>query len=917
MPTGTVITATLSELKGAASPLTEDVYYLRDSGMEGEFYFDDTDSSSPEDLKMVITHTATGNKFKRIVEQSRKRVVSIDQLKNSNVSFIANPQSSDIFYINDHGKQGDFYYDSGALSTTVGDDAITITRGTGPDFKVFRRIITDGVLNAKWFEPSGSYSDAQPFLQKAIDTAITSFIKKIYIPKGEYTLRKGLLLRGPVNQFLESIELFGEGRVYGGGPEQTHLFIDNAESFGIGLHKCKGARVSNIYLRGKNEHLDALNLYDVLENPDTEWAQGCRNNVTSPHAGIVIDPFVNSASWPTEEQYPDFTDQYIDEPGGGSTDIIIDNCRTRLFVVGVCFTPHEYPQNGDAMAVNNCRIDYCKAGISIGQSQNRSIYVNNLKCWGATETLFDCYNYSDGRADNPEVDGLQIAGGVRYLSRLSGYANKGLIIRRMHAELLYSLGGNFDGLSGDLIIENSWVNFSACYPLNELGAYVIHNALTIFKGHVLKVVDSYFGKYAGAAATPVQCNAAQVIFEKCQLDFLVANKTIGRVTYKNCHGPSNFAFGDNEILFGNYPPEIGSLGILFTSNMEWHMDRSVFSLPAQTTYSYKRTKLHRTTLGYAVRKDVFTFYIEEISLTNIDEDNLTADFVLTAGSEKYKLIKLGDHLYSSYGVDEFGDTGDFFLGRVTAKNDSTGVITLGVTSKGIDNVTAYPITIYRHDYLIPPLILGDCELGSNVLTNCIAEQNADVAVTMPGITITSPHFPKGTYIVSCTSTTVTLSNEALATKEKIELVGADWVATEYGIVDIGNSPVTGYKRGDIIFNTDFVRFPYVQKWVCSRSGIGALYPPQFDIVFNECRQVLTGNGSIAIDGGRMVRDLVVQSTSATSSLDIGTTPGGNDIALGLSLIGGIDKVVNVGVYFRNAGAIYLTGITSDTEVIIE
>lgn len=141
MSAGTVITLTLSELKSVVSPLPEDIYYVRDSGKEGEFYYDVTDSTSTEDLVMVIEHTSTGNRFKRIVEYSRKRVVSINQLKNVNVSFISNPQPGDVFYVNDEGKQGDFYYDSAASPSTVGDDAITITRGSGSDFKVFRRII--------------------------------------------------------------------------------------------------------------------------------------------------------------------------------------------------------------------------------------------------------------------------------------------------------------------------------------------------------------------------------------------------------------------------------------------------------------------------------------------------------------------------------------------------------------------------------------------------------------------------------------------------------------------------------------------------------------------------------------------------------------------------------------------------------
>ena len=221
---------------------------------------------------------------------------------------------------------------------------------------------------------------------------------------------------------------------------------------------------------------------------------------------------------PNGDRYPDFTSYYTVPGNGGSTNVVIDNCTVRYFVVNYCISPHGTPQNADAIRINNCWGDFCKVAISTGQSQTRSVYVNNFKCWGHTYAVFDSRTYGDGTGCPPEVNVLNVAGGVRYLCVLSNFFSKGLVIKNMHAELLYSLGGNFTGLTGDLVIEDSWVNLSGSLPAaSHFGGTSINQPITVFKGFSLKVCNSTFFQYGASYLLPIQVSVRSGIFEKMLL----------------------------------------------------------------------------------------------------------------------------------------------------------------------------------------------------------------------------------------------------------------------------------------------------------------------------------------------------------------------------------------------------------------
>lgn len=62
-----VVTTTVAELRANTQPAAELVYYVKDSGMEGAFYYDSTDTSTLDNTGTVLVSTS-GARFKRIFD---------------------------------------------------------------------------------------------------------------------------------------------------------------------------------------------------------------------------------------------------------------------------------------------------------------------------------------------------------------------------------------------------------------------------------------------------------------------------------------------------------------------------------------------------------------------------------------------------------------------------------------------------------------------------------------------------------------------------------------------------------------------------------------------------------------------------------------------------------------------------------
>ncbi|MBS1597797.1 MAG: hypothetical protein JST75_06210 [Bacteroidetes bacterium] len=668
----------------------------------------------------------------------------------------------------------------------------------------------------KWSGATGDGStDDYAALQQDINNCVYNGICELFLPSGVYSISKGLLFRLnstgrpgtiAVSNFLGNMRLSGVGSAEGGtNGGLSWIKCANAASFAVGMQRVKGFRVENIATTGVNTGLQSYTQYQIIQDPSTTFlSNSSRDNFLSPHAGFVVDPFGGSAVG-AGDRYPDFTSYYIDEGNGGSTDVVIKDCTSRTYTVDYCMSPHGSPQNCDAIKIVDCWGDYAKSAVSTGQSQNRSVFIENFKSWGACKYIFDCRNYGDGTSCPPEVLSCNIAGGNRYLCTLSNFVSKGLIIRNAHIESLGSFGGSFTGPIGTLIIEDSWINIVGGLPTSVFGGTTsINSALTLFQGATLKVTNSFFSQYGASYHLPIGLYCPLAIFENVSFDFIpINNYAANTTTFKDCS--VGLPFGDGLIIGGG------------VSAAQLHTSSLVFTWDMKLWIGVPRTRIRKkivTTAGGI--KDVNVIPLSSaVTISNINNANLTAQFTLSTSSVDFKSLDVGDVLLFGT-TDEFSNTVSYAsFGVVNSKNSSTGVVVIGGTFAGIAAIN-YSLSIYRYDYIIPILMLGNITSGSNVITGVLIEGGTSTSINWP---ITLPHFPAGTKIVSYGAGTITVSNNATITENNVAIISSNWIGEEVGVPNTADPYLLGYKKGDIIWNNRSDLNPTVTYWMCKTNGI--------------------------------------------------------------------------------------------------
>jgi hypothetical protein len=706
-----------------------------------------------------------------------------------------------------------------------------------------------GMFSMRWYGADGEGDDYSA-LQKCFDVCtFQNKIKHIWWPNGTYQISKGLLFERDDNgdgkrEFPTGYVIEGENKAYGGSGEVT-LVCKNGNSFGINFQRVKGLVVRNIMAIGQNEKLASLSPVDIMENPNTNWDNGNRTNSQSPHVAFSIDAIGTSAT-PNVSRYPDFISKYTDESRGGSTDVTLEHCGARYWIVGFGISLAGSVQNGDKVSFNYCWSDNNKYAFANGNSQNRSNKLYQCGIWGHTYIAFDCQTFGENTGNPQEIEETNIAGYVRFLCRLNSWFNNGMTINNSHFELLGSLGGNFRDDVGTLTINNTFANLAGDVSAGDGTA--IHHPVTIFRGENLTFTNSTLTYYA-AGSGPMSFCARYALFDNTRLDVLPINtQSIGQTNFRHCK-TGLFPFGDGERITLNDPRVIANQAPYFTTDMEF-----ILSVDSRNNYgSLMRKKINRTlsSKGYGL-KDAQSIYLGKIGVTNIqDPDNSKGDlagvthaeFKLSPTSDEFKIVQPNDNILTR-GTDEFGRTNVMFqFGTVVSKDGNTGVILVKQIPRGI-KATDYDLWLFRPHMLIPLFAIGSISKGVSSISDVLIEGDGKLLPT--GITLNSPFFPEGTVILSYDSktTTITTSNAANATRKNIDIVSSDWQAVEYGIANPALVDKVGYKSGDIIYNIRKDLYPGILFWICNSSGVtNSAVPPTFTAFTTSGSQ--QGGGSVA------------------------------------------------------------------------
>lgn len=443
------------------------------------------------------------------------------------------------------------------------------------------------------------------------------------------------------------------------------------DKFCIGLQAGRACEFRNIKLTGSGSY----NLTTVNITNETYKDLTLRDTAYSPYSGIVIDPF--SATIPGDGGYPDMSDYYISSTGSSIT--LLENIKAEQFVVAYLLSPSGFTQINDTVTLNNCEFKSVDTVVSIGQSQNRNININNmhgLYC----HTQYDCVTYGEANANVPNINGSLVAG-CCYQIFNCGKNNQGAsgVFNGVFCELTWKIGslGGYQGvaLNGcsfkllDPQLDNCYTNDSI--HLKSYGPLV-------FSG-------TYIGFYRNLdLPVVILCIDAlgdriKPLFNSCTFDsqpYIVVGTSAetNYGIYNNC----KTVYGDNRIHSSIYEElseylEITNIDKIVYNQYYHRKERKIVDYNASLSLNGDGTgvitanngALYIPYIGKKLYKNGYSEYVGVISSVDENTVNLIRGTITIAPGIISTVVTLGDiknQLVSQYGTSNVLPNGEGLKG---------------------------------------------------------------------------------------------------------------------------------------------------------------------------------------------------------------------------------------------------------------
>lgn len=672
---------------------------------------------------------------------------------------------------------------------------------------------TSGEFSVKWYGAVGNnIADDTTAIQAAINCCVVS--KKIGVlrfPYGQYVISQGLVVRSTTGagqpSLFVSLTILGEVFSYATGSigASSAIRCTHVDNFAIAIQRGKGCVIENLTIEGMN--MQSMTFEQVI-SASTNWViNSCRDNGKSPYSGIVIDPF-GQTSVLEADRYPDYSDFYSEVGSGGSTNMYVRNCSIRGFVVGVCISPSTTQQNAELISVEDCVIEQgIRSAVTTGNSQTRTVWVRNIRCWGAVECVVDSVRYGGG-GSHPELIGANIAGGVKYLTLNSTVSIPYAKFTDVYAESLYSIGGDFFTVNA-----SSQMWFTNC-EIKLMGGEFSSSPMTMLvRANMCSFVNCIVAYYATGLSLPFPVDCRMMSAKDCKLFGVFQDVNNNPVMYKNCK------------MIGYFEPQISNNEFVLPPNIE--DGRMVVAQGGIVRNGYQ-DRVYRNGPLITVAEAIDT------AITIVDSTTIS----FNAGAGNINSILVGDFVFfGGNGGVTYTDgnslaVGRFFvLGRVSNVNTGTNVVTVNNVSVNyaLTNGTSYRFKVvamcpvYRTH-------LGDISSGSNSITNVVGEGNSATVGMVIGDFIAHPAFSQipAARVTNVSGSTITVNKNASFSETEAALYAIDYRANVVG--NEKDFTATAFKvackKGDIIHN-DYKYigqgiepdYTNVNVWVCTKSGI--------------------------------------------------------------------------------------------------
>lgn len=262
-----------------------------------------------------------------------------------------------------------------------------------------REAIRGREVNVKHFGAVGDgVADDTAAIQAAIDFATydtgeegTPARLVVYLPAGIYKTTDTLHL-GYGTPFA-TVHIRGDGYKYRAQSfNGTAIVPTQSDRPCINIQGARGSSISDLCLQGQLvTYITAQEFAHVGTDPlqdDTDPANwhdpslhANQDSRYAPYAAVTIDAYAGTrpaTSYP-DVTYPAFLGAVAQYNKGISSDILIENCMISGFTVGVAVQPCDADANADFTVIRRCNFEYCKWGISIGNTQSRNVSIDNIK----------------------------------------------------------------------------------------------------------------------------------------------------------------------------------------------------------------------------------------------------------------------------------------------------------------------------------------------------------------------------------------------------------------------------------------------------------------------------------------------------------------------------------------------------------
>ena len=262
--------------------------------------------------------------------------------------------------------------------------------GTGSVARTVTNKLQESVSVKDFGAVGDGITDDTAAIQNAINYAMylaTPKIGIVRIPSGKYLISDSIQL-GYGTSF-RSIRFIGDGIAENGEANfgGTTILTNFGDRPALVIQGGFNSGIEGMTILGVNESFvvtNKLGQYDcnIDDTIETNWLGSNlganANNRYAMYCGIAVDPYCGSQPSPSYPAvtYPSFLGSVSQYNKALSTAPRIRNVQIYGFVAGIAVQPCNYDGNGDFTTIENCCFQYNVYGVSIGNSQSRTVSIS-------------------------------------------------------------------------------------------------------------------------------------------------------------------------------------------------------------------------------------------------------------------------------------------------------------------------------------------------------------------------------------------------------------------------------------------------------------------------------------------------------------------------------------------------------------